>query len=227
MRLFVVGATGGTGRALVQQALTRLHRVTAFVRAPEKLGVPREGLTVVQGDVLDSGALAAALGGHDAVVSTVGQPGTARSTITSDSARAIVAAMRTARVRRLLVTSVAVLFADAGILAAFLRTTFLRNVAEDSAAMERAVEASDLDWTIVRPPRLTNGPLTSRHDCAVGRLPPGAGANASVSRADLAHFLLDEVEHSAHLRQVVGVAYTRHAPATLRDGASIQQGASK
>jgi putative NADH-flavin reductase len=91
-----------------------------------------------------------------------------------------------------------------------MRQTFLRNIAKDSAEMERIVMASDLDWTIARPPRLTNGPLTGRYGTADDRMPPGArGAAASISRADVAHFLLEELEHRAHVRRIVGMAYTR------------------
>jgi len=137
LRLFVVGATGGTGRELVRQALERNHRVTAFVRSPQKLGPPRDGLRVIEGDVLDADAVAAALAGHDAVLSAMGPPGPGRTTITSESARTTVTAMRASGVRRLLLVGVAVLFEDGGMMADLLRKTLLRNVADDSAAMER------------------------------------------------------------------------------------------
>ena len=211
MRLFILGATGGIGRELVGQGLRRGYNVTAFVRAPEKLGVPREGLTAVQGDPLSAEAIGAALVGHDAVLSALGPPGPGRTTIVGDSARATVAAMRSAGVRRLLVVGVALLFEDAGFVASVLRKTLLRNVAADSAEMERIVKGSDLDWTIVRPPRLTNRPATRRYAVRDGHLPQGAGGSASVSRADVAHFLLDEVEQPAHVRRVVGMAYARRA----------------
>jgi putative NADH-flavin reductase len=211
MHLFILGATGGTGRELVNQALERNHRVTAFVRSPQKLGAAHEGLTVVQGDLLDTEAVGAALAGHDAVLSAIGPPGPGRTTITRDSAQATLAAMRGPGVRRLLIVGVAMLFEDAGIFAWVLRNTFLRNVANDSAEMELVVKASNLDWTIVRPPRLTNGPLTGRYAFSDDHLPPGAGGMATLSRADLAHFLLNEVEQPAHLRRVVGIAYGRSA----------------
>src|SRR4030081_2016471 len=115
MRLFILGATGGTGRQLIDQALTRGHQVTAFVRSPEKLKV-REGLSVQQGDPRDTAALTAALPGHDAVLSALGPPGPRRSTILSDSARSTVSAMQSAGIRRLLVVSAAILFEDMGAL---------------------------------------------------------------------------------------------------------------
>jgi putative NADH-flavin reductase len=208
--LFVLGATGGTGRALVEQALGRGHRVTAFVRSPQKLDPPREGLTVVRGDPRNADELRAALPGHEAVLSALGPPGIGPSTLVADSARSTVAAMQASGVRRLLVVGVAVLFENDGVLSAIARRTFLRNVAKDHAEMERILSASGLDWTIARPPRLTDGPLTHAYGVADGRMPPGACL--TVSRADVADFLLDEVEHPAHVRQIVGMASLRRRP---------------
>jgi putative NADH-flavin reductase len=211
MRLFLLGATGGIGRQLVDQALERHHQVTAFVRRPQKLGAARDGLTVVEGDVRDVNAMSAALAGHDAVLSSLGPPGPARNTITSDSARATVAAMQTTGVRRLLIVGVAALFPDIGTFGRVVRNTLLRNIADDSAEMERIVKATRLDWTIVRPPRLTNGARTGHYGVADDHLPCGAGWNATVSRADVAHFMLDELEQPGHMRRVVGIAYTKKA----------------
>jgi putative NADH-flavin reductase len=131
--------------------------------------------------------------------------------VVQDSARAIVTAMKATGMRRLLVLSVALLFPDSGLIGAALRRTFLRGVADDSEEMEQIVRASDLDWTIVRPPRLTNGPCTESYAVSVDRLPPGSGGAASIRRADVAHFLLDEAERPAHVRRLVGIAHARGA----------------
>ncbi len=112
-------------------------------------------------------------------------------------------------VRRLLVVGVAVLFENDALLNAIARRTFLRNVARDSAEMERIVSASGLDWTIARPPRLTNGVLTRAYGVADGRMPPAA--RFTISRADVADFLLDEVEHPAHVRRIIGLASVKAA----------------
>jgi len=202
MRLLILGATGGIGRALVEQASVRGHQVTAFVRSPQKLGAPREGVTVRRGDPLSVTELRAVLPGHDAVLTAIGPPGPGRTTIFRDSARSIVEAMSADGARRLLAVSVAALFENAGLTVALFRRTLLRNIVADAAEMERIVMSSDLDWTIVRPPRLTNGPLTKQYRVADGRLPRGI----SISRADVADFLLDEIEEKQHLRQIVGMA---------------------
>src|SRR5450631_624358 len=182
LRLFILGATGRVGQALVDQGLQRGHQISAFVRSPETLGPARAGLTVLRGDPRSSSELSSVLAGHDAVLSALGPLGLGPTTIHRDAARSTVTAMQAARAARLLVVSAAMLFANAGIAAALLRKTLLRNVAEDCAAMENVVLASDIDWTIVRPPRLTNGPLTGRYALAVDRMPRGS---VSVSRADV------------------------------------------
>ena len=117
--------------------------------------------------------------------------------------------MQATGVRRLLVVGVAVLFENDGLLSAIARRTFLRNVARDSAEMERIVGASGLDWTIARPPRLTNGVLTRAYGVADGRMPPDA--RLTISRADVADFLLDELEHPAHVRRIIGLASVKAA----------------
>jgi putative NADH-flavin reductase len=206
MRLLVLGATGGIGRALIDQALARGHTVTAFVRSPEKLGARRDGVTVCKGDPRNADDLRATLPGHDAVLSALGPPGPGATTIHRDCARSTVVAMQATGVRRLLIVSVAVLFENQGFLSWFLRKTFLRNIAEDTAEMERIVIASGLDSTIVRPPVLTNGRLTGRYRIEDDRVPRGG---RSVSRADVAHFLLDELERGEHVRRIVGMASGR------------------
>ena len=186
MRLFLVGATGKTGLALIDQALARGHRVTAFVRSPLKL-VAREGLAIVKGDPLDAGDLGGALPGHDAVLSALGPPGPFATTIAADGARAMVAAMRATSLRRLLVVGVAVLFEHNGVLATLLRHTLLRNVADDSAGngANRHGERFRLDHCASAAPheRPTHG---SRME-SVGKMPPGVASSRAISAAPTSH----------------------------------------
>jgi putative NADH-flavin reductase len=203
MRLFILGATGGIGRQLILQANERDHDVTAFVRSPEKLGPLARRVTVRKGDPRNIEELSAALPGHDAVLSALGPPGIGPTTVLREGALSTVAAMKNTGVQRLLIVSAAILFKDSGIVPAILRGTFLKNVAEDCAVMERVVMASGLDWTIVRPPRLTNRALTGNYRVEDGRLPAG---RITISRADVAHFLLTVLERSSHIRQIVGMA---------------------
>ena len=203
MRLLVLGATGRTGRALLGQARARGHRVTALVRSTKTLGDVGD-ITVRQGDPCNVGDVTAALANQDVVVSALGHRGLGRSTVLGDAARAAVSAMEATGVRRLLVVSVGLLFDGAPAIALFLRRTVLRHVASDSRKMEEIVESSGLDWTIVRPPRLTDGPPTGTPSAADDRLPPDS--RASMSRKDLASFLLDEVEGPRHMHRIVGLS---------------------
>jgi len=202
MRLLILGATGGTGTRLTSQALDRGNSVTALVRSPEKM-TPREKLQIVRGDPRDAGELARTLREHEAVVSALGAaPGSKRSEdIREAGARSTVEAMRRANVRRLVVVSAAMLYPDVGPLGAIVRFILRRHV-RDLAAMERVVEASDLDWTIVRPPRLTNGPLTGKYRISDHHAPP----SSFISRADCAHAILDLVEKREYVRKVIGVS---------------------
>lgn len=202
-RVLVLGATGGNGRAFIEEALGHGHKVTALVRSPEKLGALRDRVMVRKGDPCSVAALTAALQDHHAVISSLGPPGLGRTTIIRDAARSTVSAMQAAGVRRLLIVSAAMLFEDAGVLAMILRRTVLHNAAEDCAAMEGIVRSSELDWSIVRPPRLTNGELTRHYMIESGHLPRGGRA---VSRADVGHYLVDELERGTHVRQIVGMA---------------------
>jgi putative NADH-flavin reductase len=202
-RVLVLGATGGNGRAFIEQALGRGHKVTAFVRSPERLQALRGRVTVRKGDTCSVAELTGALQDQDAVVSSLGPPGLGRTTIIRDAARSTVAAMDATGVRRLLIVSAAMLFEDAGVLAMILRRTLLHNAAEDCAAMEGIVRSSQLDWSIVRPPRLTNGEITRHYMIESGHLPRGG---RPVSRADVGHYLVDELERGAHIRQIVGMA---------------------
>ena len=226
MRLFIVGATGGIGGQLVEQALALGHHVTALVRSPEKFGRARERLTVVGGDPLDAEQLRRTLPDHDVVISAIGptpRPGAslpairilpkrlsagnglrerAEHSVHRDLARSLVPAMESAAVRRLVVVSSAFLFSDA-LLPALVGRLFFHDTVKDVAEMERTIVASSLEWTIVRPPGLTDGARTERYRIKDSHLP---GFGFTVSRADVAHFMLGEVQANRHLRKVVGVS---------------------
>lgn len=207
MRLFILGATGGVGSELVEQALARGNEVTALARSPGKIRAGRPALTVVSGDPLDSAQLKSALPGHDAVLSALGHRRGSPAALLASGARALVSAMRQTGRRRLLVVSVAMLFPESGLAGTILRNLIFRTAAADSREMERyLIENGDqncIEWTIVRPPRLTKGPRTERYRVEDGHLPKGG---ASISRADVAHFMLNEAEHPAHIGEVLGVS---------------------
>jgi putative NADH-flavin reductase len=202
MNLFILGATGGIGRHLIDLALDHGHSVTAFVRAPQKL-LPRKGLEAVQGDVYNVDQMTQAMTGHDIVLSAFG-PTTLRSTtLRRDFGRTVAQSMRAGGVRRLLIVSSALLFPGGGLLPGFLRATIFRQMLPDTAAMETEIAQGDLDWTIVRPTRLTDGQSKHSYGVEDGSWPR---EGMTICRADVAHFMIEEAEKPQHVKQIVGVA---------------------
>lgn len=206
MKLLVVGAAGGVGKALVEQALAQGHEVTAFVHHPSD-DFP-SGVRVFEGDVKDSAKVAEAVAGQDAVLDAVGgSTPWKRTGLEPDAARAIVDAMRANGVRRLIVTS-AMGVGDSGEVAGFfyehiLIPTFLRGTAKDKAEMERDLAATDLDWVVVRPAALTDDMATGR----VKVFSPGDEEKAhKIPRADVAAFMLEQLTSDAYLRRQVTIA---------------------
>ena len=221
MNLTIVAATGGIGRHLLTQALAMGHNVTAVVRRPAAL--PATPTRVVTADlgVPDESALRDAVTGADAVLSGLGPRTRADAAVAARGTRAMVAAMRSAGVRRIVVVSAAPVGTvpsprrphpprhDPGdgpfmryVLSPLVRAVFREHYA-DLARMEDALRDSDLDWTVVRPPRLTNKPLTGRYRTAYGRNVP---RGLTVSRADVAACMLRALDRPESIGQTVGVA---------------------
>ena len=207
MKVLVLGAGGRTGGAVVQQAVAAGHQVTALVRHARDYSGPA-GVTVREGDATDADAVTAAVADQDAVIDTIGGKTPYKSTITleEDVASAVVVAMQRHAVRRLLVTSslgVGDSVSNGTVVLRLLLKTFLRGSTKDKAAMERDVEASGLDWTIVRPAVLSDDPATGR----VRTFDPATGEKAhKIARADLAAWLVAHLDDSAHIRRTVTVA---------------------
>jgi len=206
MKLVVLGATGSTGLEIVRQAIERGHCVTAFVRSPERLKPFNDRITVKQGDVLNSADLERVIQGHEAVVSAFGPRVPVSKTeanLLQQFAVALTSAMLHADVRRVVVESVAFLFKDSLVPPAYLfgRLFFPGRVA-DASAMERVFEESELDWTMVRPPELTDKPYTGEYRVREGHLPR---FGFKISRADVADFMIKAVENHVFSRKIVGV----------------------
>src|SRR6267378_3148545 len=206
MKLIVLGATGGTGLEIVRRALERGHSVTALVRSAERLKPFQDRITVTQGDLLNNVELERVIQGHDAVVSGFGPRipvSKADAHLLQQFAVALTGAMLHAGVRRVVVESVAFLFKDSVLPPAYLlgRLLFPRTVA-DAFAMEGVFAESDLDWTMVRPPELTDKPYTGKYRVREGHLPR---FGFKVSRADVADFMIRVVENRSSIRKVVGV----------------------
>jgi putative NADH-flavin reductase len=222
MKLTVFAATGGIGRQALEQALATGHDITAVVRNPKKLcGEVRK---IVTADLAapDPAVLESAVAGADAVLSGLGPRSNSEAGIASQGTRAIVQAMQATDVRRLVIVSAAPVSTvpspgrpkpprhDPGdgffmrILLSPLTKAALRKPYADLALMEDVVRESGLDWTIVRPPRLTDKSLTGTYRTAYGQ---NLRRGIFVSRADVAHLMLRALEQPETIKQTIGIAY--------------------
>ncbi|MEV0387800.1 NAD(P)H-binding protein [Nonomuraea sp. NPDC050643] len=211
MRITVFGATGGTGLELVRQGLDLTHQITAVVRDASRLPAElRERLDVVEADVMDPDAVAPAVKDRDAVLSALGARGRGPTTVHSAGIASIMRAMRAAGARRLLMVSAGGLEADAGdgpftryVLKPLVVQRVFRHNYADLAEAERLVRAGGLDWTIVRPARLTDAGRTGRYRTARDLAVRGG---MSTTRADLADCLLELIGDRLSVGHVISVA---------------------
>jgi uncharacterized protein YbjT (DUF2867 family) len=197
--LVVLGASGRTGRLVVEHALAAGHSVTALVRSPEKLTLRHPKLRVVVGDATDPSALTRALEGAEAVISALGS----RGSVIVESSRALGTAARGAGVSRVVILSSWLVQRDRmPALTRLLTSIAMGSVITDKAAGEELIRDSHLDATIVYPSVLTDGP-------AVGSvvLPDGAtrGISERISRADVAAWLVDAATDDQYSGQSVGI----------------------
>lgn len=208
MNITIFGATGKTGTHLVEQALAAGHQVVALARTPSKLASASAQLTVLQGDIGNATQVAQAIHGADAVLSVLGPTSNAPDFQISRGTANILAAMQTQGVRRLIVSTGAGVrdphdapkFFDTAIVA--LLQVVSKNVYADMQRTAELVRASDLDWTIVRVPMLTNSAKTGT--VRVGYV--GKGIGARLTRADLAAFMLKQLQDNTYLRQAPAIS---------------------
>jgi len=221
MRITIFAATGGIGRCVLDQALAAGHEVTAVVRDPSK--VP-SAVHTVRADLssVEPGVLETAVGGADAVLSGLG-PRNARHAngITSSGTKAIIDAMKSTGTRRIVVVSAAPVSTTPspdrpnpprhdpaeGFVMRTVLTPIIRRVLHDHyvdlAIMEDALRASGLDWTSVRPPKLTDKPLTGKYRLAYEQ---NIRAGSTISRADVAHYMLACLDDKTAIGHCVGIA---------------------
>jgi len=208
MRIIIFGATGGTGRYVVSQGLEQGRQVTAFVRNQATLTAKHPNLTIVEGSLSDHDAITNALHGVNAVISVLGNNTSKAlfkpSNVISQNLPHIISAMQQGRVERLLFVSSFGVNAKIFWPEKLLLRTLLRNLFTDLPVQEKLIKESGLNWTIVRPARLTNGPKTG--ECRSGEyiyIHPFT----SISRADVADFLLKQAVSPEYQRKVVTISY--------------------
>ena len=209
MKIVVFGASGGAGLHVVRQALESGHMVTAFVRSPATFEVRHGNLTVFKGDSMHAAAVENAIARQEAVISVLGPTRPPVSHMMETSAKNIVTGMKKHGVRRLISTTGAGIrqpedrpkFLDHFI--GFLLNFVAKDVVMDSAENVHVIQTSDLDWTVVRFPRLVDGEHTGNY--RVGFVSKESGTQ--ISRADAADFVLKELTEQKWLKKLPLVSY--------------------
>lgn len=209
MNILVIGASKGTGALAVKEALARGHRVTAFARSPEKLGVTHENLTLLKGDFHDQKSVEHAVPGHDAVLLTASVTSLGefkkKPDYFSSGTRFAIDAMKAHSAKRLIVLSAFGAGDSAPATGFFLKhllvNFMLKTAYEDHERQEKMVKESGLDWVIVQPTRLTDGPALRQYQKEIQPKP----VPSKISRADVADFMVEACTNDTWLRKTVGL----------------------
>jgi putative NADH-flavin reductase len=201
VNVIVFGATGAVGRRIVDHALEAGHNVTAFVREPDRLQTQHDRLRVASGDVLDADAVGRAVTGQNGALVAIGaRRDEDPESVTSQGTAHIVAAMAAAGARRLVLLSIMGVgesMRQTG-LARFVLPRVMGAIIRDRTIAEEAVRASDLEWVIVRPTRLSDKPGRGRYRAGTDLR---AGLLSSASRDDVASFMVEQLESDEYLRR--------------------------
>lgn len=210
MKIFIVGGTGGTGRQLIEQALAAGHFVTALVRNPVKLKIDHPNLDVIKGNILEPNSFEHAINENEVVISALGHKRfIIKTNILSEGTKNIVSVMEKHKVKRFIcITSMGIndsrfrlgLYYTLFVIPVILLFYFL-----DKEKQERIIQRSSLDWTIVRPGQLTNGKkrITYRHGTKLGSYL----LTKTISRADVAHFILQELKNGNYVKKSPSIIY--------------------
>jgi len=194
MNIALFGATGKTGRLILEKALPLDLEITALVRNPANLEIQHPLLHITKGDALHLEDVAQVVQGRDAVISVIGSRTLNPDTICADSARNIINAMESHGVRHFVCISGAGLGDNAGVIITYIiRPLLLKNVYADALAQDALIQSSALDWTIVRPYRLTDGAGTPQYKVASTPFPSPLIIRTT-TRADVADFMVKEVQ---------------------------------
>ena len=206
--IIIFGATGGTGQELVKQALERDYNVSAFVRNPNKLNVKNERLKVIEGNVLEYSDVVSAIKTQDVVFCCIGAPASDKSGLRAKGTAQIVKAMEECGVTRLVCLST-IGFGDSKKMLPWhmkyiIVPLILKNAFSDHDNQEKIIEKTNLDWTIVRPGSLTDGIRTGEYKHGFDYTEK---FKLIVSRADVADFMLNQIDNQEYLRKKAGISY--------------------
>lgn len=204
MKIIVFGASGGTGLEVLKGAIRQGHEVTAFVRNADKITEQHERLTIRCGDATDREAVSAAIEGHEAVISCLGTRGFGKSNALTTMTAELLHGMKEHNVQRIVYLASAGIHDEIPGVIGKLTGMLLRNVLADHRQAVGQITASGLEWTIVRPLQLVNGPLTAKYRTSLLGVP---SKGSRIARADVAHFLLIALLEPQFIEASVGLAY--------------------
>ena len=206
MKIALFGATGQTGLLLLDKLLPAGHEVTALVRNPTKMERTNANLHLIKGDALNATDVAGAVVGQDVAISVLGARSLKPDTICQDSARNIIAGLKASGGRRFICISGAGLNDNAGfIIQRVALPLLLKNVYADALAQDTLIQQSDLDWTIVRPYRLTTGAATTTYKVAAQPFRSPIIVRLT-SRADVADFMAKEATQNRYIKKIAFVS---------------------
>lgn len=204
MRIFLLGATGKTGGILMEMALNSGHQVTGYVRSREKMVIQHKNLVVVDGNMYSEEQMAEAMKDHDVVVSCLGGNNNDKTTVIKDLTQVIVNSMKKSHVNRIIAISTAGIHDEFSWLTNLIIKFFYKHVINDHRLAAQLIMSSGMDYTLARPLSLTDGPLTQTYRKTPIGVPKGG---KEISRQDLAHFLLNNIENNSNPNETVGLAY--------------------
>ena len=208
--ILVIGANGGIGRQTVEGALKKGHHVTAVLRNPANLILTHANLEVVKGDIMHPETLERHLENKDVIISAIGKNSLKRTTLYSEGNKNLLTVMNKMGIKRVFFISAAGLDINPGqsffikFATKYFLQKLLRNMYADIRLMEKIVKESDSDWTIMRPPRLTDKPATGHYRIAINKFLKKC---LTISRADVADFMIKNIANEAAYKAIIEVAY--------------------
>jgi putative NADH-flavin reductase len=210
LNILVIGANGGIGRQTVDLALAAGHKVTALVRNPAKLTIKHANLEIVQGDVMHHETFEKYLENKDAVISAIGVNSLKPTTLYSEGNKNLIATMNKKGIKRAFFISASAIEISpvqpffVRLFTKYILQKILQNPYDDQRIMERLIKESDINWTIMRPPRLLDKPATGHYRVAINVFLKNC---LTISRADVAHFMISNIKNETTYKAIIEIAY--------------------
>jgi len=208
--ILVFGASGGTGLEVVEQALEAGHKVTAILRHPDKFPIRHEQLRIIKGDVLNSITYENTFFGMDVVISCLGTRNREATVVYSQGVTNILQAMQKVGMDRIICLSAGAV--EIAPNTSFLMKFLIKNILQklfkysyaDMLLMEGILHGSNLNWTVIRPPRLLNGDRTGKYRTSINEFIPNM---SSLNRADLADYIIHHLDDEKTYKSKVEISY--------------------